>query len=182
MDAGPILKSQPFPILPGDTTESLENILAEQTTSLLLDVLEQLPTGKIQETPQDDALATYCKIIKKEEGLIDWNKDAAYLERFVRAMQPWPTAYTFLHRKSGKGKGERMIIRAAEEVSGVLFDYPAGTIAKVSSDGLYVWTGRNFLVIKSLQKSGKAAMTTAEFLRGTAVTGFEDVFTATNAE
>ena len=54
--------------------------------------------GPVEGVKQDPALVTKAPKIKKEFGLIDWTKPAEYIERFVRAMQPWPTAYTFLHR------------------------------------------------------------------------------------
>jgi methionyl-tRNA formyltransferase len=115
---------------------------------------------------QDPALVTKAPKIKKEFGLIDWTKPAEYIERFVRAMQPWPTAYTFLHRP---GKEPMRVIvtgayRGKPNCSGL--EYPAGAISVIAGVmGVYTGTGQ-VVIIDELQPAGKKRMNAAEFLRG----------------
>jgi methionyl-tRNA formyltransferase len=129
---------------------------------------------------QDPALVTKAPKIKKEFGLIDWTKPADYIERFVRAMQPWPTAYTFLHRP-GK-EPMRVIVNCVQVVANFITEakYPIpgrihtgmrvlphhGPLIELAK-GLVVWAGNQSVVIVSeLQPAGKKRMTSGEFLRG----------------
>ncbi len=105
--------------------------------------------------PQDHAFATHTKKIKKEHGAIDWSLDAAYLARHVRAMSPWPTAYTF--------RGDvRLIVEEATAVAGK--NGQPGAI--VSLEPLRVATGDGALEVRAVRPEGKGTMTAREFVAG----------------
>lgn len=166
MDAGPVLAAKSIPIQADDTGESLQHKLAPLGAQLMCDVLSRMGQGQVQETPQDDSQATFCRTLQKEEGAVDWCKDAVYLERFVRAMHPWPTAYTFLKRSNNDKPAERIILRHTEVVKENSCSTP-GSVVKTTADAIDVATGNGILRIRVLQRAGKAAMNSSEFLRGT---------------
>jgi methionyl-tRNA formyltransferase len=90
MDSGDILASARLKIAPRDTTASLETKLANLGASLIHHVLHLATIGKIEPQPQDHTKATYTKILKKEDGLINWKNPPENLERLIRAYYPWP--------------------------------------------------------------------------------------------
>ena len=94
MDHGPILANSELPIADSDTYESLSQKLAKIGAELLIKTIPEYISGKIKPIEQKHAEATYTKIIKKEDGKIDWSKNAAEIERMTRAFYPWPTAWT----------------------------------------------------------------------------------------
>ena len=124
MDHGPILAQKELTSPPNPlsfvsrggkkTYQELHDELAKLGANLLVETLPKYLDGKITPIPQDDAKATYTKMIKKEDGLIDWSRDAEYIERMVRAYNPWPSAYAKL--KNGK----ILKIKKAEVVDGKL--------------------------------------------------------------
>jgi methionyl-tRNA formyltransferase len=86
------------PIGPEETSDVVERDLASLGADLLVGVLDDLPSGRISEMPQNDAEATYAPRLTKEEGLIDWARPASDLHNHVRGLRPWPAAYTFFNR------------------------------------------------------------------------------------
>src|SRR3989338_5333350 len=99
-DAGPILTQKEILIEPEDTCLSLTGKLANEGAKLLILTIEKWLSGQIKPVPQDDSQATFTKLIKKSDGLIDWSKGAEYIERMVRAYNPWPG--TFTKMKNGR--------------------------------------------------------------------------------
>ncbi len=95
MDHGPILKSIPIELSMTETYESLGEKLFEIGAENLPSTISGYISGKITPSEQNHENATFCKIIKKEDGLIDWKKPAQYIERMTRAYNPWPGAHTF---------------------------------------------------------------------------------------
>jgi methionyl-tRNA formyltransferase len=166
MDAGPVLAAKAIPVAPDDTTASLQHKLAPLGAELLCRVLAELPRGHIEEIEQDESKATFCRTLQKEEGLVDWHKSAVYLERFVRAMQPWPTAYTFLHRQNSPKAAERIILHRAEVIQETTTHTP-GSVVRTAGDWIEAAAGEGILRILMLQKAGKGVMKSSEFLRGT---------------
>ena len=175
LDSGDMILQESLDILPDDTTGSLEARLAPLGAKLAVEVAHKYAKGgPIEGVKQDPALVTKAPKIKKEFGLIDWSKSALDIARHVGAMQPWPTAYTFLHRP-GK-EPMRVIVSKAETglccpcgpnrpPAGVVSG--GGTIPDTPIAGIFVWTGDNILVtITELQPAGKKKMTAEEFLRG----------------
>jgi len=172
LDAGDMLAQQSVPILPDDTTGSLEARLAELGAEMTVDLLRRWAAGESPvPIPQDAAQATRAPKIRKSFGLIDWSQSPEYLERFVRAMQPWPTAYTFLHQ-NGRPPQRWIITRlqVGPELPAGLPLAPPGTLRRdvpSIASPLAVQTGtRRLALITELQPAGKRRMTAAEFLRG----------------
>ena len=169
LDSGDMILQDALDILPDDTTGSLEARLSALGARMAVDAARKYATGgPVEGAKQDPALVTKAPKIKKEFGLIDWTKPAEYIERFVRAMQPWPTAYTFLHRP-GK-EPMRVIVTKAHPALGPTFEgVTPGTpfVLDVEADCVYVKAeGRELLAIEELQPAGKKKMTASEFLRG----------------
>lgn len=93
VDAGVILAQKKIAVSPTDTCRTLTLKLAEEGAKLLVDTIPKLINGKVIPISQDESKATYTKIIKKEDGLIDLSKDPEYIEKVVRAYDPWPGTY-----------------------------------------------------------------------------------------
>jgi methionyl-tRNA formyltransferase len=175
LDSGDMISQEAIPIAWDDTTGTLEAKLAALGARMAVDAARKYATGgAVEGTSQDATLVTKAPKIKKEFGLIDWTKPAAYIERFVRAMQPWPTAYTFLHRP-GK-EPMRVIVNAAQlgpacpcgpnrPAPGTIDG--AGKILDTDVTAMCVWVGQNVtLFVTELQPAGKKKMSAEEFLRG----------------
>ena len=122
VDAGPILAQKEIEISQKETFSSLHDKLAELGAELLIESIPKLLTGKLPPLPQDETKATYTKILKKDDGKIDWQKPAKEIDRQVRALNPWPGTYAIY-------KGKRLKILKAEELGGKL------TILQVQLEG-----------------------------------------------
>jgi methionyl-tRNA formyltransferase len=170
LDSGDMILQEAIDILPDDTTGTLEARLAQLGAKLAVEAARKYASGgPVEGVKQDPALVTKAPKIKKEFGLIDWTKPADYIERFVRAMQPWPTAYTFLHRP-GKEPMRVIINRVGgfRSVGSYLVDDEGELINE--ANGLVVRCGKvtskQRIEILELQPAGKKKMTAEEFLRG----------------
>ena len=158
LDTGDMLTKVIVPIEDTDTGESLFDKLAEAGAKLLIETIPQIEAGTVTPMPQDDSLSTYAKMIKKEMGLIDWKKEAVVLERLVRGMNSWPSAYTHFNGKTLK------VWEAAVEAGNK--STAAGTVVEVTKDSIKVQTGADLLVLKQIQLEGKKRMDVAVFLLG----------------
>jgi methionyl-tRNA formyltransferase len=169
LDAGDVLAQQAIAIGPQETAGELEARLAPLGGRLALAVIEQIAAGTSRGVPQDRSQVTKAPKLTKEHGLIDWTRPARGVCNQIRAMQPWPTPYTFL-----RGPNEaplRLIVFRAAVVpdSTVGLDGPrAGMVRLVPGAArLYVETGAGDQVeIFELQPAGKRRMAAADFLRG----------------
>lgn len=159
MDAGDIILQRAEPIRPEDTGGSLESRLARIGSKLLVEALRALEAGTAPRTPQNHDEATLAPKLKKEDGLIDWTEPAAVIERRVRALQPWPGAYTLLPAPGG---GTLLRVLESRVVDG---DAAAGLVA-AERKSLHVGTGEQLLELVRVQAEGKRAMTAVEFLAG----------------
>ncbi len=157
MDHGPILAQREFPIRNTlFTYPELHNKLAEIGGALLAETIPLFAVGKIQAVPQDDSKATYTERLTKEAGNVDWSKPALYIERQVRALQPWPGTYT---------QGKTLKILKARVLPGIHASSPGKTFT-TSTQELGVQTGTDALVIELLQLEGKKPMPSRDFLLG----------------
>jgi methionyl-tRNA formyltransferase len=163
LDAGPVFAMERLTIGPQETTGELEPRLADLGGPLTLRVLEQIEQGTAQRVPQDDAAATFSPKMPKDFGLVDWNWSAIEIERQVRALQPWPTAFTYLHQ-AGK-EPRRLVLRQVVPVDRSS-DKAAGTVITAEGDQLFVQTGQGALAVQKIQPEGKRVMDVAEWLRG----------------
>ena len=157
LDTGPVLTQAPVLVRDTDTAGSLMGRLSLVSAYLIVDLLPGWAAGEIKPEPQDGSRATYFKPLGKEAGRIDWRLPSVEIWRRVRALQPWPGAYTFFRGKSLK------ILEAAPcrpEAAGL----PGLVVA--TGDGFGVVTGEGVLRLLKVQLEGKQAVTAAQFLRG----------------
>jgi len=173
LDAGPVLAQRRTPIGPEETAPELEARLARLAAEMVVPVIQQLAAGTAPRVPQDPALVTRAPRLKKTDGLVRWERRAGEIKNQVRAMQPWPRAYTWWLR--GQGEPLRLILHrvdvAAAEAPGekntAESEASPGTVLAAQGDLLLVATGGpEPLRVLQLQPSGKRAMDAAEFLRG----------------
>jgi methionyl-tRNA formyltransferase len=165
LDAGEMLAQESLEIAPDETAGELEARLAPLGAKMTLQVIEQIVSGAVSGIKQDKTQATKAPKLTKEHGLIDWNQDEKQVRNQVRAMQPWPTAYTFFHR-AGKPAVRMMVLRTGSSAHVKAEPPPAPGTILPSLPGLWVATRTGALEILEVQPSGKRKMTAAEFLRG----------------
>src|SRR5512136_2663919 len=159
MDTGPILTQRRIPILPHDTTGSLFQKLSVLGAELLMETLPQWLGGKVVPQPQDNDKATYCKMISKEDGLIDWHRPALELWWRVRAFQPWPGCHT-------TWQGRTVKIIEAVPLRGEGAPGHVVAVCDETRASVGVHTGKGILGLVRLQLEGKRAMSAADFVRG----------------
>jgi methionyl-tRNA formyltransferase len=157
MDAGAMLHKRAIPIADEETTGSLKRKLAELGAEALLEALEKLRRGEIVETPQDEGLATYTKIITKADALIDWRLQGAQIERITRAYDPWPVARTAF------AGSDLMIYRARVVASEDGFE--VGTIVSIGANPI-VKCGEGALELLEVQAPGRKRMRAGDWARG----------------
>lgn len=162
VDTGDMLLKTVVPLEKKETGGSLFDKLSAAGAKLLIETLDGLEAGSIVPEKQGESPTPYAKMLTKEMGRIDWNKSAAEIERLIRGLNPWPSAYTKLGGKTLK------IWEA--DVSGEEETQPeqktAGTVLKAEKAELLIQTGRGVLAVRELQLEGKKRMDTAAFLRG----------------
>ena len=164
MDHGAKLKTQNLKLKTDDTYVSLSQRLAMAGAQLLIDILPDYLVGKIKPVPQDDARATFTKIITKEDGRINWQKSAEEIERQIRAYAPWPGCFSEFV-VNGK-KINVKIIEAIHELP--LQDDNQTNIGQFSIQNgqLFVQCGQGGLLIEKIQPEEKKKMTAKEFING----------------
>lgn len=158
LDTGDMLAKCKVSIEEGETGETLFDKLTQAGARLLIDTLPAIEAGTILPEPQDDSKSSYAPMIKKEMGLLDWTQPAQKLERMVRGLKSWPSAYTYLN-----GKSMKIWEAKAEEAESSL---PAGTVTQVTKEEIKVQTGEGWLILKSIQLEGKKRMEVKAFLLG----------------
>jgi methionyl-tRNA formyltransferase len=170
LDAGPLLAQQRTPIDPDEDAVQLEARLAAIGAELVLRVIDDLQAGTAKPIPQDAKQASKAPRLKKEQGAIDWSRPAQEIKNQVRALRPWPRAFTFWHR-AGAEPLRLNIDRVATyplplgEGSGVRDSAAPGTLLDVPGR-LLIATGDVPLEILELQPAGKRSMSASDFLRG----------------
>jgi len=160
IDTGPVLTSVHLPIFLHDTADTLMQKLANTSAQLLLDTLPGWFRREITPQPQNDAGASYTKMLTKEAGEIDWKQPAVQIWRQVRAYQPWPGSFTRWH-------GKQLKILEAVPLTGEGALESGMVVAVNKSEATFgVSTGDGILGVKKMQMEGKKAVTADEFLRG----------------
>lgn len=154
LDTGKILLQESTEIGEDEDSLSLSKRLSELGAQLLLKTIDGIRKGKIIPRPQEGE-PSYAPTLKKEDGLIDWNRPAREIYNLIRGTQPWPCAYTFL-------EGERLIITRASVIDG------RGEPGRIedTEKGFIIGTGNGLLKILELKPEGKKVMDGASFLRG----------------
>lgn len=172
LDTGDMLEKAVIPIEEKETGGSLHDKLSMAGGDLILSTLKKLEEGTLVRTPQTDEGTCYAKMLTKSLGDIDWNQGAVSIERLIRGLNPWPSAYTMWNGKTIKIWAADVIAgREAEEFlseSGVPAETGTapGTVVCSDKRGLVVCTGGGLLSIRELQMEGKKRMDTPAFLRG----------------
>jgi methionyl-tRNA formyltransferase len=171
LDAGDVLAQEEVEIAPEETAGELEVRLARLGSRLALQVIDQIAAGTAHGIKQDKTQATKAPKLTKEHGLIDWARPARDVCNHIRAMQPWPTAYTYWHRQ-GQPPSRVIIHKALPRRSAASIcereQTPGQPSLQANHDPhLYVAAGSSTQVeILQLQLAGKRPMVAAEFLRG----------------
>jgi methionyl-tRNA formyltransferase len=164
LDAGPILAVVRTPIGPQETAGSLEDRLARLAVEVLPGVIDQFAAGTLRPLPQTEMLVTRAPKLKKQMGAIDWTKSAHQVDCQIRAMQPWPNPFTYLHSQGRPP--QRLLILAVQPAGEIPKHVATGTLVIPDRDRLLVQTGQGALEILQIQPEGKRPMTAADFLRG----------------
>ena len=162
------------PLAADETGGSLFDKLAAAGAKLLVETLPKLEKGEVTPEKQPEISTTeYARMIKKEDGKIDWTKSAVEIERQIRAMSPWPSAFTKVNGKNLKIWDAKVIAMFGgdlfSKIPGQNPTKSAGKVWVADETGLHVKTGDGILVIEELQLEGKKRMKTADFLRGYAI-------------
>ena len=153
LDTGPTLLSDKVPIMPATTGETLHDTLSVLGSSLIVDALAGLQEKTITATPQPNEGITYAKKLDQTESLLDWQKSAKNLESQIRAFIPWPGSWF-------QYNGERIKVLAASQAENT------GSPGTVVDNQLTIACGDGSLRPLKLQRPGKRAMTTKDFLHG----------------
>lgn len=158
LDTGPMIVSESLAIEPRETAATLHDRLAPLGGNLLRRYLDAYLEGRLAAVAQEDSKATYAPLIRKEAGAIDWRDDAATIDRLIRAMTPWPGAFT------SWGDQYLRILRA-EPVEAPTSSLLPGTVL-ATTEGPTVQTGSNGLLLREVQLAGKRAVAADEFVHG----------------
>lgn len=161
LDTGDMILKTEIPITEEETGDSLHDKLGAAGASLCVETLEALEDGTAVFTHQGETTTSYAKMLSKQMGNIDWNQSAVQIERLVRGLNSWPSAYTHWGDKVLKiWKAKAM---PSEDITQ---DVKPGTVLKISKDSFWVQTGEGVLCVNELQIPGKKRMETSAFLRG----------------
>ncbi len=163
MDTGDMLLYVQTAIDPDENAEQLGERLSKLGADLLLETLRQFEAGTLKRIPQDDAQATICHMLTKQDGVLDFSKPCTVVHNCVRAMNPWPTATALLDGQPLKlWQTAHTPIASSEKSCGSLF---------TQGNRLFVQCQDGALEILSLQLPGKKRMNAADFLRGASIEG-----------
>jgi methionyl-tRNA formyltransferase len=158
LDTGSILSQAAVDIHPEDTSASLTEKLGPLGGQLLLDTLPQWIAGEITPRRQDESLATYARLLHREDGRIDWAEGAEKIARSVRAYAPWPGTYSFW-------RGKKVKLMRTHAWQGEMSDRPPGSVVQLDSQ-LAVVTGQGLLIIEELQLAGRRRLPAEQFVCG----------------
>ena len=159
MDTGPVYAQAPTKIEPDETAATLHDKLAQSGADLLIRHLEDIIAGRLVALPQDDSLATYAPLIKKSDGEINWEGRSDQLDRHIRAMTPWPSAFTLWN-------GKQLKILEAHPVGVYVVPAVVPGLVFVHGNDIVVGVKEGGLRLSAVQLSGKPAMPIADFVRG----------------
>ena len=158
LDTGDILLMEKYKLDPKETGGSLFDKLSELGGPLLLQALDLAEKGELSPVPQEHDKHTYAKMLTKALGEIDFTQSAEIIERLIRGLNPWPSAYTHLN-------GKMLKIWDADVIASETKGEP-GQIVQMEKTSFMVQTGKDLLKINSLQLEGKKRMDAESFLRG----------------
>ena len=158
LDTGDMLEKSVVVLDPDETGGSLHDKLSKLGAELIISTLEKIENGTVVRTPQTDENTCYARMLKKSMGDIDWSMEASAIERLIRGLNPWPSAYT-------KWNGKTLKIWSAQVLEEE-YEGACGEVVYTDKNSLYVKTGKGTLALKELQPEGKKRMEVDAFLRG----------------
>ena len=158
LDTGDMIMKQEVAIAEDETGGSLHDKLSIAGARLCVETLAALENKTVVFEKQGDSPTRYARMLDKKTGDIDWSQEAAEIERLIRGLNPWPSAYTMW-------EGKVMKIWQAEVIDEDREAVP-GTVTKVRKDGFLIQTGKGSLLVRELQIPGKKRMDAKSFLRG----------------
>jgi methionyl-tRNA formyltransferase len=162
MDTGPMLAKRAIPIGAEETAPELSARLARLGADLLSETLLRIQRGEVEPVAQDDGEATYATMLKREDGLIDWSRNAREIANRVRAFQPWPGTYTNF-------RGSKLVLWRAHEVREMATPegVDAGTVLSTDETAMTVaCAGSSAMRVEEAQVEGKRRMSAREFVNG----------------
>ena len=163
LDTGDMIQKTKIVLAKVETGESLHDKLAEAGAKLCVETLKAIEAGTATFEKQGETPTAYARMLDKKLGEIDWNRSAVSIERLIRGLNSWPSAYT-----NWEGKVMKIWEAEVAEVDGN-DKTEAGTVVSVEKDSIHVMTGEGILKIKALQIPGKKRMDAGAFLRGYSV-------------
>ena len=191
LDTGDMIDKVVVPLEPKETGESLHDKLSAAGGELILKTLADLAGGSLVRTPQDDHQSSYAGMLKKDMGEIDWTRSACEIERLIRGLNSWPSAYTHVSGKTlklwdadvvtglpgktgslmnGQMDGRKVENDSLDRKEGSREDPACGTVIMVTKDHFYVQTGKDILKVNEVQLQGKKRMAVSSFLLGFPIT------------
>lgn len=176
LDTGDMIAKTVVPLSGEETGGSLFDKLARAGADLLVETLPSIFDGTaVYEKQPQDSPTPYASMITKQMGLMDFTKNAAELERLVRGMNPWPSAYTFTGGKTLKvwksccfteGTVKEQCLKTKLREAGAETSGEPGTVLYTDREGIYVACGKGILILTEVQLEGKKRMEAEAFLRG----------------
>lgn len=158
LDTGDMIEKVVVPLDEKETGESLHDKLSVAGNDSLLKAMKAIEDGSVVREKQDDSLSTYAPMFDKTMGEIDWTKSADEIERLIRGLYPWPSAYTKFRNKTMKIFASDVMLMQTEQ--------KAGTVVDVTKEAIIVQTGHQCLAIQEVQLEGKKRMEVKAFLLG----------------
>ncbi len=161
LDTGDILLQEPVTLRRRETAESLHDRLAKMAPDALLKSIKMIENGTAPRIRQDKAQATSTKKLKKEDGLINWDRPQMEIDAHIRAMTPWPSAYAWIPQES-----DHKMLKIFTTIISHRAKGKPGEILRVDKHGVLVAAKVGGLLLREVQLEGKKRMHAAEFARG----------------
>ena len=158
LDTGDMIAKTVVPITNDETGGSLHDKLAKAGAKLIVETLPKIEADDTEAVKQNDEESSYAKMLSKDMGILDFSKTASELDRLIRGLNPWPSAFTKLDGKTLKIYDVSILSEA--------FTENPGTVIRVTKKDFVIVCGEGGLLVKSLQLEGKKRMDTDAFLRG----------------
>lgn len=165
LDTGDILLTRSLPIRRRETAGSLHDRLAKLGPEALAPALDLILSQQAPRIPQDKSQASYAPKLESESGIINWSQDCWHLDRLVRAMDPWPGAFTLVHAADDTVR--KFKVHRALPIH--RFAGKPGVVIQVGTRGIVVACGNGALLLLEVQLEGKRRMAATEFVRGFAL-------------
>jgi len=161
MDTGPVILSRSIDIYQSDNAQRIHDKLSNITAEILIDAIKGYTTGNIDPVPQKEIGIKYANKIEKTEAEIDWEEGSKEIYNKIRAFDPFPGTFTFLHNN--------LIKIVSSRLCNITHESEPGTIIEVGKKIIVACGKKTTLEIVSLQKPGKKIISTIEFLNGTKI-------------